>query len=63
MLQIKKGHEAIVEHIMQTAVCNPITPEDIQYANQSSYHIAFIFEQLHLLGHLHKLDSGQYIRA
>ena len=63
MLAIKKSHEAVVDHIVQAASRYPITPENIQYPNQSPHHIAFIFEQLHFSGHLRKLESGEYIRA
>ena len=63
MLPIKKGQEATVEHIILAASRYPITPENIKLPNQSSSHIALIFEQLAFFGHLRQLENGEYTRA
>ncbi len=63
MLPIKKGQESTVKYIMLAASRYSITPENIKLPNQSSSHIALIFEQLAFFGHLRRLDNGEYTRA
>ncbi|RYU47800.1 hypothetical protein [Aliivibrio finisterrensis] len=62
-MNLKKGQEATVEHIMLAASRYPITAENITLPNQSSHHITLIFEQLAFFGHLRQLETGEYTRA